>query len=667
MNNIDYSFVKTEEGSLTFRSTVDSFGISSVTEKDIDSFYMNFSQSSYLDTGILPVDGTGMLSYRKAGVHEQITYQIKPGIYHINWGKYENDNNAVAYYVAQPYRVVIADLVNGNLLGARTFYSPYPITNPLNELYHVNLPNINCRGYRGNGVGWICLYHNHDISKLPFGEKVVHILERCSGVEAYNDANMSETDGPRFYRDHYKNDEAYSRLWDPEQWQATTEEEGYEWTLDENLWIKVLVQSQDNQGQHDPNGHPLNIQSALLGNYQAYYTDNHMPKPVNILTRPDLDSSSNFVFNIFKEAYNNSSTLDAKNKVNIFDATVAAKEHTTTAPPPSSVEEEYDICVLCSEPIEDEPYHTQDGTYCETCYEETYVFIEEVGDSYKFTDPDVFYDNAMDEWRLKSNVADPFCIEVCTNCSNHYVTAPMLMDSYYIYNSIDPEDSDTLCVACVDSSTMYACVTCTRKIPDPNKYHINRHLDPSLDMIGYHCHSCWKHLPTAMRKDLNQETYCFCGKKGLYHEFEHLQYPHPIENLSAVNVMIKNHYQLLYPSNPNLSVDDSVLEELNCTKEQFIQYLSEIYELVHPLLQEQSSDFNHGNPISFNMHAACDDCHKDIHEKIKKFYANNNFYQNPSVTLNSLVKLYINLDSAELFVQSIQNSFIFNYIPALPF
>ena len=149
MENVQYTFVK-DEGNLVFRSSVNSFGLDHVTDKDLSSFYVSFSQSAYFDTGLLPVDGSGLLSIRTAGNHTQIAYQHKPGMYYINWGSYEGDRDAIKYYVAQPYRIVIADLLNGNIYGARTFYSPIPITHPFTPLYDVNLPNINCKGYRGN-------------------------------------------------------------------------------------------------------------------------------------------------------------------------------------------------------------------------------------------------------------------------------------------------------------------------------------------------------------------------------------------------------------------------------------------------------------------------------------------------------------------------------------
>ena len=119
MQNVNYTFIN-NEGNFVFRSNVNSFGLDHVTDKDVTSFYTNFSSSSYFDTGLLPVDGTGLLSIRKAGNHTQIAYQHAPGKYYINWGSYEGDHEARKYYVAQPYRIVVADLLNGNIYGART-------------------------------------------------------------------------------------------------------------------------------------------------------------------------------------------------------------------------------------------------------------------------------------------------------------------------------------------------------------------------------------------------------------------------------------------------------------------------------------------------------------------------------------------------------------------
>jgi hypothetical protein len=152
-NNINYS-ITNQDGALVMRSTVKSFNLDHVTDKDIVSFYRNFSSYAMFDTGLMPLSGTGVLAIRSAGNHTQITFQHEPQINHINWGANEGDRDAVTYTVAQPYRIWIGDLVDGNLYGARMFYSPYPITSPDQQLYHLNLPNTNCKGYRGNGVGW---------------------------------------------------------------------------------------------------------------------------------------------------------------------------------------------------------------------------------------------------------------------------------------------------------------------------------------------------------------------------------------------------------------------------------------------------------------------------------------------------------------------------------
>jgi hypothetical protein len=100
MKNVNYAFT-TDQGNLVFRSSVNSFGLDHVTDKDIASFYTTFSQSAYFDTGLLPVDGTGLLSIRTAGNHTQIAYQYAPGKYYINWGSFEGDRDAKKYYVAQ--------------------------------------------------------------------------------------------------------------------------------------------------------------------------------------------------------------------------------------------------------------------------------------------------------------------------------------------------------------------------------------------------------------------------------------------------------------------------------------------------------------------------------------------------------------------------------------
>lgn len=381
--NVQYMFTnETPDGALVFRSKINSFGLDHVTDKDLYSFYTNFSSRAYFDTGLLPVEGSGLLAIRSALNHTQVAYQHAPGKYYINWGDHEGDSRANKYYVAQPYRIVIIDFVNGNILGARTFYSPVPITHPGASLFHTNLPNINCRGYRGNGVGWICLYHTEDISGYPFSEKLFKALERCSGVETYNDANMSETDGTRFYQQYR---EAYPYLWDPRAWEAKTERDGVDWTLDPDMWLEVLVRGLDDQGDHDWNGQPLTFADALFGDYKAYYTDELVPKPVNAIARRDKELNRQALFNEFKQAYLNSSNSNMPfQPIDVFNMSAKIKEDlsVTFVPAPTSNVTVIE-CVHCNELHEiedtddtDEVYWSDysEDWYCAGCYSEHFIY-----------------------------------------------------------------------------------------------------------------------------------------------------------------------------------------------------------------------------------------------------------------------------------------------------
>lgn len=251
--------------------------------RSLAGFWQAMERFGYTDTGLLPVDGSGILRIQRAAGHEQFSYQVGPGIYSIYWGARERDPNAKMFRLAQPYRVVIADFHNGALVGARHFYSPVPVTWLDAPLYHVNLPNTNCKGYRsGVGVGWACLYHRGDVdamSKMTEAERLRYVIERMSGTEAYNDGNMHETDGPRFYAEQGKEE----FLVDPKAWEAKSATDGYEWILDENLLCPILVTSAQEQTKHVVGGVPLTFGMATEGTYKAYYQDEHPVKPFNIV------------------------------------------------------------------------------------------------------------------------------------------------------------------------------------------------------------------------------------------------------------------------------------------------------------------------------------------------------------------------------------------------
>lgn len=453
MSNVNYSFTnKDTDGSIVFRSNITSFGLDHVTDKDLTSFYTHFSENAYQDTGLLPVDGSGLLAIRSAGNHTQIAYQHKPGMYYINWGQYERDVHAIKYYVAQPYRIVIADLLNGNIYGARTFYSPIPITYPQAPLYHVNLPNINCKGYRGNGVGWICLYHSEDISKYPFNEKLAKILDRCSGTEAYNDQNMSETDGPRFYRDNNK--PSYIHI--PAEWQSYSEENGYEWTLDPELWIPILVQDMDHQDKHYSDGQPLTFADALFGNYQAYYTDTTIPKPVNMIARSDYSLDSKTVFNWFKQSYNNSSE-SSQEAINPFDSSATVRVKLSTAAPVFIADEDEDeeedesswYCEDCESTMyfsDSSPNQTYSSNFiCDHCLDNNYSYVEHKN-VYVHND-ETLYLSESNVFIYPSDLTAGTHYKYCEQCSGGW---------YYTHSDFESIEfvHDELCAKCYNDMTV---------------------------------------------------------------------------------------------------------------------------------------------------------------------------------------------------------------------
>lgn len=425
--NVNYLFTnETPDGALVFRSTINSFGLDHVTDKNLCSFYTEFSRSAYFDSGLLPVEGSGVLSIRSALNHTQVAYQHAPGKYYINWGAYEGQSEVNKFLVAQPYRIVIIDFLNGNIYGARTFYSPVPITYSHAPLYHVNLPNINCKGYQGNAVGWICLYHTTDVSSYPFNEKLHVALERCSGVETYNDANMSETDGTRFYATN-RSDHRY--LWDPSEWERKTEQDGVDWTLNPDLWIPVLVHSRDSQDKHDPYGLPLTLADALIGKYKAYYTDELVPKPVNAIARPDLELDQLQLFNLFKVAYinANSSTVPFTG-IDVFSISQKIKQDTAELIIPvtsTSNENEEDtgvittFCFECGTDFEHTEWDVHDDLIwiehlsnyaCHHCVSSLYVYDP---DSCEYYHPNSSYGKELMTAMVHTY---PFCFYNGTTC-----------------------------------------------------------------------------------------------------------------------------------------------------------------------------------------------------------------------------------------------------------
>lgn len=535
-DKVNYSIVHKEQGNISVQSTIKSFNLDHVTEKDIVSFYSHFSQYAAWDTGLLPVEGSGILSIRTAGIYTQFAYQHKPGLYHVNWAASEGAP-ATAYYVAQPYRIIICDMKDGNLLGARMFYSPYPITHPSQNLYHVNLPNINCKGYRGNGVGWICLYQNEDWSHLPLNERIVRFIERCSGVETYNDANMSETDGTRFYSENNKP----SYLWDPIKWQEKSQEEGYEWTLDESLWIPVLVTSMDSQDKHYSKGQHLTFADALVGDYQAYYHDDVHTKPINAIIRPDKELSPNTVLSFFASSYNNSSKTNSFLN-NTFQVSQQVKDKTGSSiftgsslvfSPENHNDAQntnYFTCDCCSDTYDEEEVEKYSDYYgnsvCSSCFEDSYIYIASVSAHFHIeSDVITYIETASDYFHTDFDT-----IVECDNCNTAWAKSGVNQDIKEVYT---PDNSSTtICVDCVadyaseNSLETHVCQSCTITVLDEDVYekpvsipyidYTTGHPVPSTNIVKYYyCQDCKHKLfvcPCGVKKQSILDDFFKCEK-----------------------------------------------------------------------------------------------------------------------------------------------------------
>ena len=215
-------------------------------------------------TGFLP---PCLRMYSHAMGHEQVVLEMPPGINMVYWSQYEGGKKTL-YKLAQPWRIIIAEIRDGQLIGARQFYSPRQISSLDDPLYHANVSNLNCYGYGGGlAVGWACLYHKESWKTWSLEQKIMRIIERINGGESYNFANMSETDGVKLYRENKRP----KYTWDPKQWERKTKRSGLSWTLDPDMWIPVLVKGIDDQSRHDPKGEPLTLRMAVDGKTKMYY------------------------------------------------------------------------------------------------------------------------------------------------------------------------------------------------------------------------------------------------------------------------------------------------------------------------------------------------------------------------------------------------------------
>jgi hypothetical protein len=470
--------------------------IENTETKELNAVFKSISDIAFFDTGILPLDGSGTLMIRQALGHCQVVFQHTPGVYRVIWGGSEGDTEAVHYDLAMPYRIVIGDFVDNEFFGARHFYSPTPITSLDQVLFHVNLPNLNCKGYgNGNGVGWICLYHNKpSISHLNLGQKIANLVERAGGTEAYNDANMKETDGPRFYAEKYENNIEYNYLWDPEAWEGKSSQEGADWTLDGSLWIPVIVKDIDDQTKHydGEDGSYYTLRMAVDGKYRAYYGDQNTPKNYQKFIREDLEPPSNKdVLTKIQSAFRSAESKTIK----------TAEEHKPLIP----FSDHITSCKLCGEIYgSSNVISFENGYACTWCAEEKLAICVSC-DTHKHYADMAFYNENFhcsscvtlfqcqkcysfheDEESLISNDMCVACtkVEHCSNCS--YPTA---VEDLALIEHLDPFTQEmSLAKLCSDCVTEYSICQCKSLVYKENIQYLDDNYSQPV------CKSCYAKL-----------------------------------------------------------------------------------------------------------------------------------------------------------------------------
>lgn len=487
--------------------------ITKTEDRDLYSMYETFSEASYFDTGLLPVDGSGLLSLRQAGNRTQFVYQHAPGVYWMIWGKTERDNTASQITVAQPYRIVIGDHVDGELRGARHFYSPVPITDINQPLYHCNVPNLNCKGYNGTSVGWICLYHKEKYAGLPLGSRIFKTIERASGHEAYNDANMRSTDGARFYQNHYqKTNPEFSYLWEPKAWAKKTDEDGIDWVLNPDLWLPIFVEGIDAQDAHKEGGQLFTLEMAMLGNYKAYYPgkapDEKELSLMNVIRRKDKKNpSGGDIYNLFSTSFAKAKTLEEKNQLlkqnkiaGITGTLLATEDDVAETWEPSAAifdktvqEKKLEVfdntaghCVHCVKKIslDDEHYFdSNESMICASCFQMHYgatdcckqvillgdQFVALVDGNEKFycysCHTQETCDNCGTQYLDQDHMTfDHHCYECatpayCDNCGNKYTDAEIkkVAAAEYTQDGLFTTKNYSLCISCFSVSAICAC------------------------------------------------------------------------------------------------------------------------------------------------------------------------------------------------------------------
>lgn len=434
--------------------------------KSLYDLIKSYSDNAWIETGLLPVSGAGLLSYRAAFGHEQIIYQLPPGIYTIRWGEREHDEDAQNYSLAHPWKVIIADFNNNNFLGLRHFYSSDPITYWDQQLYAVNLPNTNTLGYNGTSVGWTCLYLNDDTRSYTLDQKIEYVIHRESGLsEPYNDNNMRNTDGTRFYENLGKP----SYMYDPSEWQLKTLEEGYSWILNPELLVPLHVPETGHAEKYHSQAPCYTLRRASFEPYSAYYSDHTYVKPFNILSANGFTAEHRHIWITPLIGASSSTTskpvADPKEVIsspftftfpkNLLAYTKNGWNCNSCGTKYTHQSSSYDVVVSYNYDSDSDTYDFSYKQFCTSCVDEDTIYLGDHGEYFVLSS--LIYAEKTDSWHLLNDVY------LCNACSTAYAYDPFYQGvrKHLIYTHIHPEIFELSisngCISCIDPDKIVTC------------------------------------------------------------------------------------------------------------------------------------------------------------------------------------------------------------------
>ena len=195
---------------------------------------------------------------------------------------------------------------------------------------------------------------------------------------------------------------------------------------------------------------------AMLGNYQAYYTDTYRPKSINALSRSDLKFDPTQITNWIARSHHASSLSDTA-----YNSMEASKEirmdfNTNIQPGGFDIddedenEDEDDNMMTIACPITGKTCHVDQNdhmvdsngnAYCEPCFSENVAFCENTEEYIPINDPKVKW---IDGQSIYVNT-DHAEVEDCDNCGTTHIVES---NSKFLYTSAS---GTQICKNCISS------------------------------------------------------------------------------------------------------------------------------------------------------------------------------------------------------------------------